>query len=81
MEVSHSHDFPMGYIEKHCNAKQWIEEPADCKSMYTSYKAGGTITLWCECVDERDTDQSKNSGNKKRKRKKQTHHEEIMKMK
>ena len=44
--------FQIGYIEKHCNAKRWIEEPADCKSMYDSYRKGDTITLWCICVKD-----------------------------
>ena len=47
-----STDFQMGYIEKRCNSKRWIEEPADCKSMYDRYKEGDTITLWCQDIDD-----------------------------
>ena len=46
-------NFKYGYIEKRCNAKRWIEEPADCKSMYDSYRKGDTITL---CVKDNDGD-------------------------
>ena len=48
-----STEFQIGYIEKRCNAKRWIEEPADCKSMYDSYRKGDTITL---CVKDNDGD-------------------------
>jgi len=47
-----STEFQNGYIEKRCNTKTWIEEPADCKSMYHSYRKGDKITLWCICVED-----------------------------
>ena len=47
-----STQFQIGYIEKRCNAKRWIEEPADCKSMYDSYRKGDMIILWYICVKD-----------------------------
>ena len=51
-----STEFQIGYIDKRCSAKRWIEEPEDCKSMYDSYRKGDTITLWCICVKDDDGD-------------------------
>ena len=62
-----STEFQIGYIEKRCNAKRWIEEPADCKSMYDSYRKGDTITLWCICVKDDDGDAQSASGRKPKK--------------
>ena len=47
-----STEFQIGYTEKRCNAKRWIKEPADCKSMYDSNRKGDTITLWCICIKD-----------------------------
>ena len=63
-----STEFQIGYIEKHCNAKRWIEEPANCKSMYDSYRKGDIITLWCICVKDDDGDAQPASGRKPKKK-------------
>ena len=62
-----STEFQIGYIEKRCNVKRWTEEPADCKSMYDSYRKGDTITLWCICVKDDDGDAQPAIGRKPKK--------------
>ena len=62
-----STEFQIGYIEKRCNAKRWIEEPADCKCMYDSYRKGDMITLWCICVKDVNGDAQPAVGGKQKK--------------
>ncbi len=63
-----SADFQIGYIEKRCNSKRWIEEPADCKAMYDSYRKGDKITLWCVSIQDTDSDAQPAKGRKRKKR-------------
>ena len=64
-KVPSSTDFAIGYFEKRCNAKRWIEEAADCKSMYESYKRGDTITIWCVGTQDYETPELNTSRKRK----------------
>ena len=42
-------DLDCGYLEKHSNAKRWIEDSQDLEDMYKAFShAGDEITVWCE---------------------------------
>ena len=37
-----------GYLEKHTNAKRWIDDDKDLEAMYKTFSENVEITLWCE---------------------------------
>ena len=41
-------DFNVGYFEGSQQAKIWLVQPDDLKTMYQKYPSGGTISLWCD---------------------------------
>ena len=47
-DIPTSSDIQLGYFESPGNTKRWIVDKRDLRAMYTTFKPGSKINLWCE---------------------------------
>ena len=64
-QVPNSLDFSVGYFDGSQQAKLWLVTQDDIDGMYSKYKTGGSIFLWC---DGRRSEEERLQCNAKRKR-------------
>ena len=60
-DISNTQDFQVGYFEPPGSTKRWISSNRDIVAMYTTFKPGSKINLWCDrkinSGDEEENDQ------------------------